>query len=417
MRREVKPEQLKNIPLDSIRPSPKQVRKDFDRDKLKRLARSIRERGLLQPITVRKKGEIYEIVHGERRYRAFKLICRKTIPAFVRKTTGKDMLIDGLIENILREDLKPIEKSKGLLELFKTINPKRLKDQNDCSMIIGRVKNWERRGEIGPPAERNNFTTEKDVFRCKDIMDMIGISANTIIECLTLLNLPDDILEKVIYTYDVTERKHKGGMITVRMAGQIARIPKEMHQRKIFEYTVKNRISLKRLNGMVNEYLRLHKADLIGTQWNFKSPKGRELNETIESMAKKMDEWRARLNTFRIFNLYHAGFLQQIDFKGTMSMLREELVYFKNKIDQLALDIENYENEKLKEARKMKGKKFEVEIRPDARFSIPSKVFKTFGFKGLRNKKSRKSWDRNIRAIISVLDMYEVKKDDQDDEA
>jgi hypothetical protein len=91
-------------------------------------------------------------------------------------------------------------------------------------------------------------------------------------------------------------------------------------------------------------------------------------------------------------------------------MLREELVYFKNKTDQLSLDIENYENEKLKEARRMKGKRFEVGIRPDARFSIPSKVFKTFGFKGLRNKKTRKEWDRNIRAVISVLDMYEVKK-------
>lgn len=119
MKREVKAEQLKNIPLSLIKPSPKQMRKDFDRESLKRLAQSVRERGLLQPITVRKKNGFYEIIHGERRYRAFKLLCKKVIPAFVKRASGKDMLIDGLIENILREDLRPIEKSKGFWNYLK----------------------------------------------------------------------------------------------------------------------------------------------------------------------------------------------------------------------------------------------------------------------------------------------------------
>lgn len=93
-------------------------------------------------------------------------------------------------------------------------------------------------------------------------------------------------------------------------------------------------------------------------------------------------------------------------------MLREEVIYFKNKVDEMALNIEDYESEKLKEARKMKGKKFEVILRPDARFNIPNKIFRTFGFKGLRSKKTLKKWNKNIKAVISVIDMYEVKKEE-----
>lgn len=406
--------ETKEIELSKIKPSSKQMRKTFDNDYLKRLAQSIRSRGLLQPITVRElKNGTYEIVHGECRFRAFKKLCRKTIPCFIKVANENDLLIDGLIENLVRKDLEVIDRSKGLCELIKSINPKGLKTPNDANMLIGRVKNWERRGIVSLPSDRNNFTTKEDVFKCSDYINMVGLSANSIVESICLLNLPDCILEKVVYTKNVQERmdwKKRKGTVTVRQAYQLSRLPQQKHQIALYKYATEHHLSLKRTTGMVNEYMELHRKEMIGTDFSFKTPKkNKDFNETIESMSEKLDNWRARLNIFRLQKLYHAGFLQQLDFKGSMANMREELIYFKNKVDKLALDIEQYENEKLKEAKEMKGRTFEVELSPqDARVSIPQKVYTAFGFKGLRSDERRKE-KRKIKAIISVLDMFEEK--------
>ena len=98
------------IPVDMIEPNPFQPRMSFDQDALDELADSIRTLGLIQPITVRRKAEgRYQIISGERRFRACRLAGMTMIPAYIRDTNDQGMLEMAIVENIQREDLDPIE--------------------------------------------------------------------------------------------------------------------------------------------------------------------------------------------------------------------------------------------------------------------------------------------------------------------
>ena len=98
------------IPIDIIEPNPFQPRMSFDQDALEELADSIRTLGLIQPITVRRKaGGRYQIISGERRFRACRLAGMEMIPAYIRDTNDQGMLEMAIVENIQREDLDPIE--------------------------------------------------------------------------------------------------------------------------------------------------------------------------------------------------------------------------------------------------------------------------------------------------------------------
>lgn len=110
------PEAVLNI-LEIVR-NPNQPRKTFDEDKLAELADSIRQNGVLQPILVRRKGQKYEIVAGERRYQASKLAGLKEIPAVVREIDDDKVFQLALIENLQRSDLSPIEEAKGYKQLL-----------------------------------------------------------------------------------------------------------------------------------------------------------------------------------------------------------------------------------------------------------------------------------------------------------
>lgn len=110
VRREVVVSAMQELNLADIRPNPFQPRTEFDEEALNELAASIKSIGIVQPITVRAVEEgKYEIVAGERRFRASKLAGRTTIPAYIRKTEDESLLELALIENIQREDLNAIE--------------------------------------------------------------------------------------------------------------------------------------------------------------------------------------------------------------------------------------------------------------------------------------------------------------------
>jgi ParB family transcriptional regulator, chromosome partitioning protein len=106
------------IAVDQIRPSHQQVRTRFDAEPLGELAESIRQHGVLQPLLVRRLPDGYELIAGERRWRAARLAGLVAIPAVVRTDTGNDaQLVLGLIENLQRSDLDPIEEAGGLKRL------------------------------------------------------------------------------------------------------------------------------------------------------------------------------------------------------------------------------------------------------------------------------------------------------------
>lgn len=109
---------LKSLPLDLIHPGPYQPRSIFDKDRLEELAESIRHQGVIQPIVVRSKGDDgYELVAGERRWRAAQLAGIENIPAIVRKVPDEIAIAMALVENIQREDLNPIEEATALRRL------------------------------------------------------------------------------------------------------------------------------------------------------------------------------------------------------------------------------------------------------------------------------------------------------------
>lgn len=101
---------INEIKLSFIKPNPGQPRQDFDEESLNELAASIRELGIIQPITLRQMpDESYQIISGERRYRASLLAGLETIPAYVRTVEDETVMEMALIENIQREDLNPVE--------------------------------------------------------------------------------------------------------------------------------------------------------------------------------------------------------------------------------------------------------------------------------------------------------------------
>jgi ParB family transcriptional regulator, chromosome partitioning protein len=106
------------IPIDRIQPNPRQPRKRFDDAALTELTDSIRASGVLQPIVVRRLGDGYELIAGERRLRASRLAGLTTIPAVVREVTNAESLELALVENLLREDLNPIEAAEGYRQLL-----------------------------------------------------------------------------------------------------------------------------------------------------------------------------------------------------------------------------------------------------------------------------------------------------------
>jgi len=107
------------IAVDQIRPSSQQVRSRFDAEPMGELAESIRLHGVLQPLLVRKHGDGYELIAGERRWRAARLAGLRAVPAVVRSEAGSDeQLVLGLIENLQRTDLDPIEEARGLRRLI-----------------------------------------------------------------------------------------------------------------------------------------------------------------------------------------------------------------------------------------------------------------------------------------------------------
>lgn len=110
------------IKITEVMPNKNQPRKNFDEDKLEALAESVKEHGIIQPIIVKKSGEFYTIIAGERRWRAAKLAGLKKIPVIVRDYEEVEIREIALIENLQREDLNPIEEALGYRSLMDEYN-------------------------------------------------------------------------------------------------------------------------------------------------------------------------------------------------------------------------------------------------------------------------------------------------------
>lgn len=173
-------ENLLTVDLDKLKAREDQPRKNFDDDSLEELANSIKADGVIQPIVVRKVGDKYEIIAGERRFRASKLAGLEKVPVVVKNVTDRKARELALVENIQREDLNPIEEAislKTLMEEYKLT-------QQELSDIVGKsrsyiannlrllnlsdyIKDYLIRGELSPSQGRTLLSLETEEERKK----------------------------------------------------------------------------------------------------------------------------------------------------------------------------------------------------------------------------------------------------------
>lgn len=129
-------EQVRNLSLDSIMPTPLQPRTEFRGERLQELIDSIRAHGIIQPLIVRQHGEKFELIAGERRWRAAKEVGLSEAPAIVRTASDQEVLELALIENLQREDLNPIEEALAFSRLAKDFGQK----QEEIAQKVGKSR-------------------------------------------------------------------------------------------------------------------------------------------------------------------------------------------------------------------------------------------------------------------------------------
>jgi len=174
------------IDVNKIIPSPYRVRETVDEESLKELAKTIKEIGLLQPISVRPKGDKYEIIQGERRWRAAKIAGLKRIPAIVKHVDDRRLLIEALVENVHRQNLTPIEEARALAEVYRLHGFDVLKARK----ILSVLSRWAKNG-----LKRELTEEERKV---KEIADMIGLSYGYQYKLLTQLRLTPEEQKRAI---------------------------------------------------------------------------------------------------------------------------------------------------------------------------------------------------------------------------
>lgn len=232
--------EVRMLRLDEIRPNPFQPRESFPKEEIQQLANTIKDVGLLQPITVRKKGKTYQIVSGERRWRACQFAGLREIPAIVKDVTDSEMMVESLIENVHRRDLEPIEKARGLAEVYRLaigpgFEPGKLKWIED--KVIGRTK----------------VSLTEEEKRIKKVADLVGLSYDYQYRLLSQLRLSPEEQKRV------TELK-----LGYEKIASISSIEKEEDRKKLIEIApTLERAKIKTITKIVKKAPKLVKEAVL----------------------------------------------------------------------------------------------------------------------------------------------------------
>ncbi|MEI3604440.1 nucleoid occlusion protein [Pseudogracilibacillus sp. SE30717A] len=197
-------EDVIQLTVDQIVPNEFQPRTQFDDDKIKELAQTLQTHGMIQPIVVRKKdGEQYEVIAGERRLRAAKLLGWEKISAIIRNMSDTETASVALIENIQREELSVIEEAKAYAQLIKM----------------------------------HSLTQEA-------LAQRLGKSQSTVANRLRLLTLPEEI------QYSLIEKK-----ITERHARALMKLKEEAIQLKFYKEIIEKQLNVRETEELINDFL------------------------------------------------------------------------------------------------------------------------------------------------------------------
>ncbi len=181
-----------------IKPNPFQPREEFNQESINELAQSIKEKGIIQPLLVRRKGEQFELIAGERRFRAANLLGLKELPIIIKDVNDQDSLELALIENIQRESLNPIEEAHAYQYLI----------------------------------DKFNLTQER-------ISEVLGKARTTITNTLRLLKLPQEVIGEL-----------KKGRISFGHGRVLLEIEDENLQRKLTQETIAKNLSVRELESL-----------------------------------------------------------------------------------------------------------------------------------------------------------------------
>ena len=239
---------VEEIFIDQIEANPFQPRSNFDEDALNELANSIREKGVIQPITVRKiKAEKYQIVAGERRWRASKIVGLKKIPAVIRNFDDQEMLEIALIENIQREDLNPVEEAKAYKEMLDNFDITQAdlakqvgKSRSNVSNMIrllklaDKVKNHLQQGTITIGHARALLSLDKEETQ-------IAACENIIIQDLTVRET-EKYVEKLKNTLKDKEKKKEKAELDKSWQQAAAELEKNLGTRVKIKQRKKNNL-------------------------------------------------------------------------------------------------------------------------------------------------------------------------------
>ena len=202
-------EEVIELKLSELRPNPYQPRKVFDAEKLQELANSIKDHGVFQPIIVKKSIKGYEIIAGERRYKASQLAGKETIPAIVRDFTDENMMEIALLENLQRENLNSIEEATAYQKLLTSLKVTQEELANKLGKSRSHITNM--LGLLELPEEVKNLIAEEKITmsharvlsKMKDKDEIINL-ANKIVD----ENLNVRAIEQASQNPTV-EKKHK----------------------------------------------------------------------------------------------------------------------------------------------------------------------------------------------------------------
>ena len=230
------------IAINDLIPNPYQPRKTFEPAKLKELVNSIRESGVIQPLIVRKAGEKYEIVAGERRWRAAKEVGLDFVPAVVRKYDDATMMEVALIENMQRSDLNPMEEAEGLRNMMEKLG-----------------------------------ITQAEVAK------KMGMSKTAVSNSLRLLNLPDSIRKFV----------EKGDM-TMGQVRPLFGVGDENRMEELAMQIVTNDWSARTVEDVVNEYKEGNTVKVVREKITSLGLDGKKKKTTVKKTTKKEQDIYAK---------------------------------------------------------------------------------------------------------------------------
>lgn len=252
------------LPLSSITPNPRQPRQHFDEEALQELAESIKIVGLLQPVVVRRTGpDQYELIMGERRWRASQQAGLETIPAIIRDTSDDDLLRDALMENLHRQQLNPLEEAAAYQQLLEDFGA----THEQLAARIGRsrphITNTLRLLNLPPAVQRRVAAGVLTAGHARALLSLDSAEAQeALAQRIVAEGLSVRAVEEIIQMRDIEEPSK-----TPRRQGRkkpVAPALRELAERLSDRYETKVRVDLGRTKGkIVVEFATLEDLDRI----------------------------------------------------------------------------------------------------------------------------------------------------------